>query len=543
MLKLSTIPGKYGELLHGTAEDLKGLLRSERNEDVKLVQKGLLLYRQGLVSKARLEDDLVIATVQDVTKVHVELNLNFFQISNCSCPTEGICRHQLAVFFYTYAQVDSVTDWVETWRQPIQERKAAQNLGLQRAKDLLKASGILKPDYDRWVSTFHEAFRAMFLEQKNLKPYLINDLFQVYSKRIKASAPVEQEWRQLYFLVAAVHSFHNLLKLSTEQDFNEEEVNRYYRDLFYNLIDDAEDLVQKLNVHALPFAFDEFIEKLKNDSITLVSEDFILEFEPTHLYCILWTRLFKKKKWHEDELERLHHDFQGNKSLPVIIATIQQNFMLKKDEHANRLLQIIGQDGTPYMIFWLEKLTADKEWQRMGVYADTFISTAKDYIRILYDTYARMDFTRLAIRTIGAYALETKKHDLYEKIMIQTLPYSYRSYDEFLFDLGMYEKWSDLQAFIGYDISSIPSSKIKVLQKEQPEILLPLYHQSIQQHISMKNRGNYRQAVRELKKLRTLYKKLKRQDDFEQFLDILFERTKRLRAFQEECERGKLTHA
>lgn len=56
----------------------------------------------------------------------------------------------------------------------------------------------------------------------------------------------------------------------------------------------------------------------------------------------------------------------------------------------------------------------------------------------------------------------------------------------------------------------------------------------------MKNRTNYREAVRHLKKLRTIYKKMKRLEDFERFMAELMKKTKRLRAFQEECKRGKL---
>lgn len=540
--KLS-IPEKYQELLLSAGNELKSLLRSETDEDVKLVQKGQLLYRQGLVSKVRLDDDFITAVVQDVTPVQVELNLNFIRVSSCSCPADDLCRHQLAVFFHIYAQVASVSLWVETWRQPIQERKSLQNWGIQKAKDLLKTSGTLKLDYDRWVRNFEESFESIVRGKMNPKPYLVSDLFQLYARKVKASSPVEQEWRQLYHLVASVHSFHMLLELSTESDYDEEELNRYFRELFYELIDDVEENMNKLNVHALPFAFDAFIEKLKNDSSRLITEDYILDFEPTHLYVLLWTKLFKKKAWHEQELQDLEQAFPKSKTLPVMIAGIQQHIMLRNDDQALHLLHVLEDDATPFMLFWLERLTEGKEWKRMAPFVDAFSSMVKPYIRTLRDHYARMDFTRIAIKTAGAYALETKKLDIYEKIMIQTLPYSYRSYDEFLFDLGWYEKWSDLQAFIGYDINSISTDRIRILQKEQPEILLPLYHQSIQHHIEMKNRGNYREAVRQLKKLRTLYKKLKRQDDFEAFMEILLERTKRLRAFQQECERGKLTHA
>lgn len=540
MSVLSSIPDKYKELLQAAADNLKTILWSEKEEDVKLVQKGLLLYRQRLVSKIRLEDDNIIASVQDVTRVNVELNLNFIQTSTCSCPADGMCRHQIAVFFHAYAHIGSVAEWVDNWRKPIQDRKSVKTLGIQRAKDLLKVTGTLNPDYDRWVTNFRESFDSMMKQQYNLKPYLVTELFQVYTRKLKASAPVEQEWKQLYYLVASVHSFLKLLEISTDRGFSVGDITRFYRDLFYSLIDDVEDLVEKLNVHALPFAFDTFIEKLKDDSTELILGEHILDFERTHLYIILWTKLFKKKAWHEEELALIS---KSNKTVPAAMATIHQHFMLREDEEALRLLHVLKDEATPYMLYWIERLTAAKEWKRMGPYVDTFFTMIRDYIQSLYDHYSKMDFTRIAIRTVGAYALENKKLDMYEKVLILTLPYSYRQYDEFLFDLGWYDKWSDLQAYIGYDITYISTEKIKILQKEHPETLLPLYHQSIQKHIDMKNRGNYREAVRQLKKLRTLYKKLKRQDDFQQFLDILLERTKRLRAFHQECERGKLIHA
>ncbi len=58
--------------------------------------------------------------------------------------------------------------------------------------------------------------------------------------------------------------------------------------------------------------------------------------------------------------------------------------------------------------------------------------------------------------------------------------------------------------------------------------------------IQQKNRQNYKEAVRYLKKLRTIYKKLKKEEKWEVYFEQLLQKTKRLRAFQEECQRGKL---
>ncbi|WP_237562943.1 SWIM zinc finger family protein [Bacillus dakarensis] len=540
---MASIPMKYEELLQAAAADLKALLWSERIEDEKIVQKGLLLYRQGLVSKAKLENDFVTASVQDVTRVHVELDLNFLNLSTCSCPTDGTCRHILAVFFYAYSQVGSVAEWVEDWRQPAKEKKSAETWGLQRAKDLLKTAGALQPDYDSWVSSFREDFDSIMKGTKNPKPYLVPDLFQVYSRKLKASAPVKQEWKQLYYIVAAIHSFQQLLNLSRELDHQEADINRHYRHLFFSIIDEIEELVEKLSVHAMPFAFDEFIARLKDDCIYLLAEDFDLEFERTHLYVVLWTKLYKKKGWREQETKKLQELYEQTHTVPLLLGSAHQHIMLRDDDRALKILQHLEEEAAPYMLFWLEMLKASKDWKRMGPFVDIFANMLQGYIKELHDTYARMEFTRWALKAVSVYCIENHKFDLYEKILVQTLPYSYRIYDDFLFEQKQYDKWSDLQVYIGYDISSLSNDKLKALQKEEPTVLLPLYHQSVQQQINLKNRSSYRVAVKHLKKLRTIYKKLKREDDWQQFLSVLLENTKRLRAFQEECERGKLINA
>ncbi|MFZ7946763.1 hypothetical protein ACO1D1_25030 [Neobacillus sp. 19] len=152
-------------------------------------------------------------------------------------------------------------------------------------------------------------------------------------------------------------------------------------------------------------------------------------------------------------------------------------------------------------------------------------------------------FTRGALRTVATYCAESDRLDLYERALLVMLPYSFGEYEYMLFERGQFERWGELQAFVGLDFYDLPKDRLKVVEKEQPEVLLSMLHQTAQREIDQKNRASYRLAVRHLKKLRTLYKKLKRVDDWEYFLDTLLERTKRLRAFHEECRRSKLIEA
>ncbi|CAM3611363.1 SWIM zinc finger domain-containing protein [Aeromicrobium ponti] len=539
------IPERFLEPLQFAANELKGLLRAENEEDVRLVQKGLMLFRQGLVYQLRFEGDKVVATVQDVTQAKVELDLEFIHLSECSCPAEGFCRHQVAVFLQLLSKARSVSMWIEEWRKPIKEKQTAKNWGLQRAKDLLKSSGQQQADYDHWISTFDESFTELMEKQGEPRPYVLPELFHVYLRRMKAGAPVEQEWKLLYLLVGYVFSFKKLMALSMKYDHHEEMIDRYYRHLYQSLMDDSVEIMNKLSVHSLPFAFDQFIEKLKDDSTGLITGSFELEYERAHLYRLLWTHFFKKKEWREAEIKKLDSFYKEDEtpSLPSTVGFTHLNILERNEEQALSVLNVPNETMTPYMLYWLDYFSAQKDWNRMGPYVESFIHKLRDYLKMSGDYYACMDFTRLAIKSISPYCIETNRLDLFEKALMETLPYSYSDYEYLLFEKGEFDKWADLQAFIGFDIDTLGKDRIKEISKKEPGILLPLYHHAIQDHINLKNRDHYREAVRKMKKLRTLYNKLKRQEDWQLFLEMLLEKTKRLRAFQEECKRGKLIDA
>ncbi|MBU8881097.1 SWIM zinc finger family protein [Bacillus sp. FJAT-29790] len=535
------IPERFVEPLQFAAQDLLGLLRAESGEDERLVQIGLMLFRQRLVYQIRFDGDRISAIVQDVTPAKVHLDLEFIHLSECSCPADGFCRHQLAVFFQLLSHAKSVTNWVEEWRQPIKEKNTAKQWGLQKAKDLLKTAGSLKPDYDRWTATFNESFDAIMEGQGDPKPFIIPELFQVYTRRWKAGAPFEQEWKLLYLLVGYVISFKKLMELSIKLGHTEDMIHRYYRHLFQTMMDEAVDVMNKLSVHSLPFAFDEFIVKLKDDSTGLLTIDFELEYERTHLYRLLWTNFFQKKDWCKKEIEKL--EAIEPKTFPIIVGDLHLHILQRDDEMALRIVTVPEIAMTPYLLYWLDLFTSHKEWKRMGPYVEEFIKKLKDYLSIQEDYRAKASYMKLAIKAVAPFCSATGRPDLYEKVLIETLPYSYSEYEYTLFDNKSFDKWADLHAFMGYEIDMLHNDRIKALEKQDPAKLLPLYHHSIHDHISLRGRDHYREAVRKMKKLRTLYKKLKRQDDWELFLETLLEKTKRLRAFQEECKRGKLIDA
>ena len=94
--------------------------------------------------------------------------------------------------------------------------------------------------------------------------------------------------------------------------------------------------------------------------------------------------------------------------------------------------------------------------------------------------------------------------------------------------------------YSGVTLDAIGQDMIKTVVASDPKIILPLYHHAVQQTVSLKNRAAYKQAVRYLKKMRPIYKKMKQENVFQDYLDYISLSTKRLRAFQEELQRSKL---
>ncbi|MBM7652597.1 SWIM zinc finger family protein [Neobacillus cucumis] len=526
-------------------EQVRELLVPTDAEDAKLVQKGLMLYRQGVVKQLQIFNNKITSTVQDVTPCYVKLDLVFASMSSCSCPNEGFCRHQIATFFAAFSKFGSVADWVTAWREPAREQKEVADWGMQQAKDLIKANGVLKPDYSRWVQSFEVSFDTLLASKKYTSPYVIPELYGIYERRVHASAPVEQEWRLLYELIAIVVSFRKLAALSEQLNHDEDTVRRAYQHVFHNLLDDAEDLAVKIGVQSLPFAFDEFIERLKDDAFDLLRCASGLEFERIFLYRLLWVQFFKKKAWREEEILKIRDGLKNlqdwENPIPLMVAGVHLHLLVGDDESAVKLLGHVPDEKiAPYMVFWIDYLSALKAWRRVGVLIELFFQKVKWYLDALGGYHSCVTFVRSALKSVAPFCTENDRVDLYERGLLTMLPYSFGEYEYLLFERGQYDRWGELQAFVGLDFYDLPKDRLKIIEKERPEVLLGMLHQTAQREIDQKNRSSYKMAVRHLKKLRTLYKKLKRVDDWEYFMETLMDRTKRLRAFHEECRRSKL---
>ncbi|MGE8207074.1 SWIM zinc finger family protein [Heyndrickxia sp. NPDC080065] len=512
------------------SDQLQKLLDPTNEIHQKLVQKGLLLYRQQLVYNKKTSQTGVSGKVQDVTPVQVALEWSDPSASQCSCPHQGICRHQLALFFSAYSEIGSVFEWIQEWKKNDSSTQILHSI--KRGSDLLQEKASTEQDgVQAWLTRFQKAYQGIDAGNEFVLEVTCKNKY----RSLIEFAPVQREWRPLYQLFAAYESMKIVNQICSNHQI------RTFKRFYDFLIDEIDEALKILTVSANPFAFDSYLSYLREDCIFLLKESTFYELEMVELYQLLWTWLFKQTIWRKLEHQRLI-DLKRENSVRVKIGLIHLSILCGYDDLAIEEIQKYGSDIVYFSSLWLKFLSEQKAHNRFYLYLNTIVAFLPHYLEKTSD-YDRFAFIRSFFQFINEEVLAEQNPILLEKIYIQTLPHTYYQYSDYLFAKEKYKEWVELQHFKGVELESIDRSKLESVAKRDPHLLMPLYHEAIDFLIASRNRDSYKKAVKYLKKLRTLYKKEKTTDIWENYFDDLLIKTKRLRAFHEECKRGKLIHA
>ncbi|KON66923.1 hypothetical protein AKG34_23305 [Peribacillus butanolivorans] len=529
-------------------ERLAGFLDAGNSDDSDVVNQGLQLYRQGLVDLKEEAVDTITAEVQDVTRYKARLNLLFPQDGSCTCDSRFICRHQMAVFFSAYSEYASVSDWLSEWNAPKNTTPAQALQQVKRASELLKQveekSIILDKSYPSWKQFVNDTFTEQVEPHLGAPTYVIENHIQTYFKRLSSKAPMEREWKLLYHFVTQFCTMQLTLRMIQLHKSQTQTIRVFYA-LAVDLAEELHETVQPLSRQARPFAFDPFVFSIKEDVAKLLNGGEGLEYEKIDLYREIWSFLFTTSSWRKKELERvkkeLPEQYLGTtERTSYSLAAIHLSLLENQDHQAIELLHELKKEACPYIFYWLTLLSESDNRSRAIPFIEFIIAHVQEFLEDLSDYYQRVDFVRTFTTLISSCCYKLKRTDLLEKFYRATLPHSYWNYANFLFEQGQYKKWVEMHIYSDISIDLISSESIKEVVSKEPELILPLYYHAVQEKVSLKNRPAYKQAVRYLKKMRTIYKKSKKEDVFERYILYVADSTKRLRAFQEELKRGKL---
>jgi hypothetical protein len=220
---------------------------------------------------------------------------------------------------------------------------------------------------------------------------------------------------------------------------------------------------------------------------------------------------------------------------PWFMAQTRMNFYMGQDEQAWKLLKeaknvtTIPSDMSIYFLYYVSH---QQQWHRLLNWLTALPPLFRSYRREYLHKF--MEFWELIITH-----LPDAEKSMWNTL-IAMLPYSRPIYEEKLVQQGRWKQWMDYHLSSGSDPSEFRVSELQPLEKNAPEVLLPFYHQAVERYVMIKNRDGYKAAVKLLKRLAKLYKRLKHEDRWDQYLAAFVVRYSRLRALQEELRKGKL---
>ncbi|GGO04674.1 hypothetical protein [Saccharibacillus kuerlensis] len=220
--------------------------------------------------------------------------------------------------------------------------------------------------------------------------------------------------------------------------------------------------------------------------------------------------------------------------LAWLSANAWSRFRLGQDAKAKELLKEAADKPyfTPAKLpDFFTPLAAQNQWERLS-----------DWLEIFGPLLER---ARANLADYEQFWNDTLKHfpeaeSRMWNVLQEMLPYASTLYGSKLMERERWEEWMDYQLSTGREPSHFKVTELAPIEKNAPELLLPFYHQAAERLIEQRSRDGYKAAVRLLKRLDKLYRKMKREDRWEVFMESFNAKYGRLRALQEELKKGKL---
>jgi hypothetical protein len=250
------------------------------------------------------------------------------------------------------------------------------------------------------------------------------------------------------------------------------------------------------------------------------------------VYRMVWGRLLTDENMRQAEYERLQTLVQKTSrdaELRQLETIASMHFLVLAGQEDDVFARIRAEKLKPALFFsYLEEYREAGDFAARGKWLEGLL-------RVMGGESAA---------TVGAFLQEwaqvEAEREGWLEAAVQLLPVSLEELSGYYLAQGRYYDWADVYATLGLAPWDHDHTAYVTVHREQPEVLLPLYHQTIESLLASKSRNGYRDAVKWLKTIRAIYGRIGREAAWERFFTLFMERTGRLRAFQEELKLGGL---
>ncbi|MFC4599874.1 SWIM zinc finger family protein [Cohnella hongkongensis] len=517
------------------------------------ISRGFQYFKRGKVVKLTLPSERTVKAVVEGSELyHLSLNLDSLSSSRCDCPVGYSCKHMFAAILryadlynrsiHTLVNAKSLAG-AQAPRQRAASYNEAKKLAAKKAaEDLALLQSQARRLAELSVREWHEwlALATAPLMQSSRNAQFINDaLAAIY--RHKPSLPADVD---AFFLLHA--HFYVLGKLTQRpQDLS----GYMYSYLAFHMHHAASDLQSKIGRRIGQMAgasADPDNESRTRETLDYVRDEMLAETNENryflHHYLQIWREWLLPRSGastdYEAEFLRLEETAAAADSPSALARDAARAGLMMfqgNDEQAMELLRTVDeQTDVPEELLWslLEHLANTGQWRRLADW--------------LGEIAPMLNFRKGSnLRAYAEYWEQATGHcpEAGERMwdsLVSMLPHTRELYEEKLLATGQWRRWMDFQLSMGNDPLEFRVANLAPIEKNAPEALLPFYHQAVERYVLLKNREGYKIAVKLLKRLAKLYKRLKREARWEAFLEAFADKHSRLRALQEELRKGKL---
>lgn len=505
------------------------------------IQRGLTYFQKGRVLQlATPVAQRIEAVVEGGESYRVEINLASFSASHCSCPVQGACKHKFAVLLeYARLQERPIDALVHA-------RTAAASMLADNQAQLMELSArISSLDISQWQELFVLCTSLLDSRTRNAQ-YASNALASI--NRVKPPLPPALD--QLFELHAHLFVLQKLVLVNHGQQQARSSSSPSQSFIGFHThvaVSEVEEAIKLIFKRELALAAEPHLWKVAAETLAYLREQMLTEPSLQLLfwnaYDLLWRYWINPNvndtAMYSEELQHLQSAGQNQGAalsrFPLLLAQSRMHFYLSNDKEAQQLLLNIatGYELTKTDVFYgLYKLQEDREWARLTDWLTAVAPLLTKLRRESLKDYSL--FWDSAIQHLPG----VEQHMW--PVLIDLLPYTKKIYEEKLLMYGEWQKWIDCQLTNGSEPLDYRVTVFAPIEKNAPELLLPFYHQAVERYVLLKNRDNYKLAVKLLKRLAKLYKKMKKEASWELFITAFIDRHSRLRALLEELRKGNL---
>ncbi|OKP82244.1 SWIM zinc finger domain-containing protein [Paenibacillus sp. P32E] len=523
-------------------------------EDLTL-KRGFQYYKQKRVKSLRMiSSRRIMAVVEGREDYAVSLELDHLTESHCDCPVQGPCKHMAAVLMNVAESQERSVNMLANAKAVIDRKKtevleasAAAGVSGSRREQAQKLAGLIPgATVAQWreYMALLTAPLAQSVRNPQYSGRALSAIMEVQADLAPAAALLFQLNAHLFILESLIQPLppnHAGTLSSSSYSLG------YYTSI---AVSELKEAVTRLMKSGLPLASEpeewprvrETLDYVQLEMLT-ESRDRLRE-QPYFSFCYdrLWNHWIAPNtsgsELYLEELDALRERASGlgaaaNRSA-LLLAESRMYFYLNDDKAAwERLAAASERPGLhpDELMGFLPPLAEAGHWSRLAAWLE---ATGPLLNSRLYNLQGYAAYWEDAVRH-----LPEAEPQMWNTLS-GMLPLSQDIYEEKLLAAGKWREWMDYQLAAGKEPSDFRVSDLQPVEKNAPELLLPFYHQAAERFVLEKNRHSYKAAVKLLKRLAKLYKKMKREARWEEFLDAFTARHSRLRALQEELRKGKL---